>query len=163
MSILMTRTTAGNIMIKKSQSVYASHQQQAKALNLDVMWCTEMMWFLLFFIVSQSLTSNHGVCVLKLMCSACVLACMRACAYKIENWATRRDTVNDMHGANIYFEIKVKSLLNMELFLSFVQSLPARFSSFNSHFHIRVLFELPESSYPKCIFWWLVFSTIHNK
>lgn len=48
MSILMTRTTAGNIMIKKSQSVYASHQQQAKALNLDVMWCTEMMWFLLF-------------------------------------------------------------------------------------------------------------------
>lgn len=144
MWILMTRTTAGKIMIKKSQSVYASHQQQAKALNLDVMWCTEMMWFLLFFIVSQSLTSNHGVCVLKLMCSACVLACMRACAHKIENWATRRDTVNDMHGANIYFEIKVKSLLNMEFFLPFVQ--PARFFSFNIHFNIRVLFELPESS-----------------
>lgn len=50
------------------------------------------------------------------MCSACVLACIR----KIENWATRRDTVNDMHGANIYFEIKAKSLLNMELFLPFV-------------------------------------------
>lgn len=163
MSILMTRTTAGNIMIKKSQSVYASYQQQAKALNLDVMWCDVPKWcdFFFFHLLAKPhfKSWNHGVCVLKLMCSACVLACMRACAYKIENWATRRDTVNDMHGANIYFEIKVKSLLNMELFLSFL----ARFSSFNSHFHIRVLFELPESSYPKCIFWWLVFSTIHNK
>lgn len=105
---------------KKSQSVYALHQQQAKALNLDVMWCDvpKLCDFFIqnhfFFIVSQSLTSNHGVYVLKLMCSACVLTCMRACAHTNENWTTRCDTVNDMHDANIYFEIKVKSLLKME-------------------------------------------------